>query len=132
MDKKSKWLIGLFFTLIVIATVWKYYVFVTKQDFIILNHISCDQSIESCFAYKCEDGDVECDSTPFKKISKNAKNIDACVGEDCPELSCSLDEVDCSITLCSEDSLEDGEICVYDPVTILEEPTATSTDQTGL
>lgn len=136
MDTKSKILIGVFFALIVTATVWKYYIFVTKQDFIVFNHASCNPGTESCFAYNCEINDEECDQAPFKKISKNAENITDCTIGKCSELSCGPGETDCVITLCSEETIEEGEVCVYNPVSISsfvsDESSATSSDQTDL
>jgi len=114
MDKKSKILIVIFFALVVILAVWKFYVFVVKKDFIITNHISCDPTYESCFATICEEGDTECDTEPYKKIEKNAKNIPLCDKNDptnCEELTCGQSEPDCVIILCSEETSEDGEKC---------------------
>ena len=115
MDNKSKVLIVVFFTLVVVLSVWKFYVYVIKKDFIVTNYISCDPVYESCFVADCEEGDDECDTEPYKKIEKNAKNIPFCDKnnvENCAELNCEEGENDCVITNCSEDVLEDGEKCV--------------------
>lgn len=102
--------------LIVIGvTVWKYDAYVSRQDFLIYDQVACDPEIESCFAYVCEEGDEECDTEPFKKITKSAENVSLCpnyIEGECSPLSCAEDEVDCEEILCSEDTLEDGESCV--------------------
>lgn len=118
MDTKSKLLIAFFLILVVLVTAWKYKVFVIDRDFVVYNNVSCDPYEESCFTYICEEGDEECDATPFKKIEKNARFIDACDianAEECPELSCGVSEEGCETTMCSEDVLEEGEQCLkYD------------------
>ena len=95
---------------------WKYKVFVIDRDFVVYDQVSCDPYTESCFASICEEGDEECDDTPYKKIEKSARFISACNvanGDECPDLSCGPTEVECVITTCSEDTLDDNETCVF-------------------
>jgi hypothetical protein len=115
VDTKSKVLIAAFFAVVVVATVWKYDAFVIRHDFRVYDQVPCDPITESCFAYECEEFDEECDDAPFKKIEKNAKYIPLCpnyLEEECKPLSCTTGEEDCVETLCSEDVLEEGEMCV--------------------
>ena len=123
MDTKSRILIVFFLILVAGVTVWKYKLFMIERDFVIYNNISCDPYNESCFAYICAEGDKECDATPFKRIEKNARFIEVCNmanAEECPELSCGVDEEGCLVTTCSEDVLEEGERCVkYDAQSVV-------------
>lgn len=127
VDTKSKVLIVLLVLVVVAVTAWKYDSFVTRHNFIVHDHIACDPDVESCFIYTCEEGDEECDDTPFKKIEKNAGNITTCpnyYAGNCPVLTCLEGEEDCAITLCNEETLEEGEECLlnipeaYDDSTI--------------
>lgn len=134
MDTKSKILIGLFILLVIGASVWKYKVFVVDRDFVIYNNIACDPYTEACFVYVCEEGDEECDDTPFKKIEKNAQFADLCdiaSGEECSGLICESNEEGCMIVTCSEEALEDGEQCVkYEMPVVVETDSDTASSTT--
>jgi hypothetical protein len=56
--------------------------------------------------------DLECDSSPYKRVEILKSDAPSCLEEHtCDSFSCSGIE-NCSITLCSEDELEDGEKCL--------------------
>lgn len=115
MDTPSKVLLVVFFTLVVIATVWKYDTFILKRDYVVYDYVSCDLALGSCFAYECAEDDEECDDTPYQKIVKNASAIPLCtnyIEDACPELTCGANEEGCEIISCSDETLEDGEYCV--------------------
>lgn len=117
MDKKSRYLLYLLIILLVGSAIYKFYKFVIERDFIITAEISCDPEVENCFIWDCDIADEECDQSPYKYITKNAKNAPLCdpyTDEGCEELFCSPGEADCEITICSEDELGDEEICSAD------------------
>ena len=111
MDTKSKVLIVLFFTLLGIGFASKYYTFFIQQDFLVYDQIPCNPALESCFIAACEE--EVCENAPYKKIEKSAQNIPFCdpSAEACPRPTCSQDEPNCTITVCSEESIEEGETC---------------------
>jgi hypothetical protein len=113
MDKKSKILIWVFVIALIISVGATYYRYVVKRDYIIFAHAPCDPKIESCFYYECEEGDAECEIEYYKKIEKKAFNIELCDSEnpDCQPLVCEPNEADCEITSCTEENVEDGELC---------------------
>ena len=115
VDTKSKLLIAAFFVIVVAATVLKYDTFVIRHDYLVYDQVACDPTEESCFAYECEEGDEECDDTPFKKVEKNVRNTALCpnyLEGTCEPLSCGPDEDDCTETTFTEDALEEGELCI--------------------
>ena len=114
MDAKSKILIGLFILFVIAAGVWKYHSFFVERDFVIYTWVSCDTTTESCFAMECEEGDEECDDWAYKKMEIPASETPYCdpyVDEECPEPVCEVGS-DCIEILCSEETLEEGEMCL--------------------
>ncbi len=127
MKKNSKWLLFVFIALLVSAVAWKYSVYFLERNFLITDHVPCDPSAESCFVQDCDPIDAECDTEPYKRIEKSAAYITLCPNyllDQCPALTCEVNEPDCVLTLCSEDTLEEGEICVYEPMSETSEPSA--------
>lgn len=113
MDKRSKVLITLFLVLFFVVGAYRYKEMVVERNFVIYAHSSCDIAVESCFVADCDESDPECDQTPYRKIEKTAKNIPECSpAEDCAELMCQEGEKGCVELYCSEETLEDDEMCL--------------------
>lgn len=116
MDKKSKILLIIFSLLLVGSvgiTIYKYEV---RNDYLISGSVPCDPQTESCFYVPCEDGDTSCNSNEveyYKKVEKRAFNIERCdpAVEGCNPLSCSENEDNCTVIYCSENNINDGEVC---------------------
>jgi len=128
MDNKSKIFFAVFFTLIVGSVFATYYRYVMVRDYIIEAEAPCDPYSESCFVYVCDSeageectGDPEEDTSYYKVIHRNAKNIPLCDpnDEDCEALVCPVGEADCEISLCDPEVEEDIECS--DPVAYTEE-----------
>jgi hypothetical protein len=118
VKKNSKWLLFVFIALLVSAVAWKYSVYFLERDFLITDHVPCDPSTESCFVQDCDLMGAECDTEPYKRIEKSAAYISLCPNyllDQCPALTCEVNEPDCTLTLCSEETLEEGEVCVHEP-----------------
>lgn len=119
MDKKSKIFFVVFFLLIAGSIGAAYYRYFVLRDYMIEAQASCDPFTENCFVYVCDPsveectGDPEEDTSYYKNISRNAKNIPLCdpVEEGCEALVCPVDEVDCTVTLCDADTASEGEVC---------------------
>lgn len=123
MKKNSKWLLFVFAALLVSAIAWKYSVYLIERDFFITDHIPCDPALDSCFVQECDAANMDCDPEPYKRIEKNATNITLCpnyLTDQCPALTCEANEPDCAVTLCSEETMEEGEVCIHTPETVLE------------
>ena len=115
MDRKSKILILIFALVIVSTFLWKYHTILQKHDFIIDTHIACDSSVNVCFTTVCDvESGEDCTDAVYAKLQKRAIDIPLCdkFKDNCPELTCAIGEPDCSITYCSDESLDDGESCV--------------------
>lgn len=124
MDKKSKIFFLVFFLLIVSSIAVTYYRFMVQRDYMIQAEAECDPYTESCFVYVCDPatettctGDPVQDTSYYKLIDRNAKNIPACdpADETCTALVCGEGEADCAYTLCDPATAKDGEAC-NDPV----------------
>jgi len=106
------------------AIIWNYRTYFIERDFLLHDAVECDPSLESCFVEVCDAGDEECDDEwTYKKITESARNVPACSSYqgDCPPLSCEPNESECTETVCSVASLEEGERCT-DETDIPEEP----------
>lgn len=90
---------------------YRYYHYVVKGDYVVLANVSCDPAVESCFVADCSpDEDPECDDTPYKKVEVLSAEAPGCLKEHtCEVFECTSES--CSVTECSEDALEDGEVC---------------------
>jgi hypothetical protein len=114
VDTRSQVLIILFLVLLVVTSIWKYDTFFVNRDYSIYTLVSCDPEEESCFSFVCEEGDEECDDSPYKKIEMLAADAPLCdpyTDETCDEPSCNAENGTCIVTVCSEDALEEGEMC---------------------
>jgi hypothetical protein len=132
VKRNSKWLLFVFAALLVSAVAWKYSVFLLERDFLITDHIPCDPALDSCFVQDCDPVDAECDSEPYKKIEKSAAHITMCPNylvDQCPALTCETGETDCVVTLCSDETVEEGEVCMYTPGPVLENESEMTTEE---
>ena len=109
MDKKSKILFLVFFLVLAGSIFLTYYRYMVVKDYVIETQVSCDPMVESCFIYVCDPengeectGDLEQDTSYYKLLHRNAKNIPLCdpAEADCPVAVCRPGEVDCQVTLC--------------------------------
>ena len=116
MDKKSKILFLVFFLVLAGSIFLTYYRYMVVKDYIIETQVSCDPMVESCFIYVCDPengeectGDLEQDTSYYKLLHRNAKNIPLCdpAEADCPVAVCRPGEVDCQVTLCDPAAGED-------------------------
>jgi hypothetical protein len=108
---KNKIFFTVFFLLLIASVSFTYYRIFIKENFLIINEVSCDPSIETeCFVSEevvCED--IEDNTTCsteiyyFKKITKFAYNIPECTDEECEELICLENEEGCEYTYCTEE-----------------------------
>lgn len=110
MDKRSEYLLWGFGLLTFAVALWGYHSIFIERDFIVQSITVCDPQTEICFM-QCTDN--ACEEEYYKKISKSAKNIPVCNGvmEACAPLACEPGELNCEITLCASDSVEEGERC---------------------
>ena len=125
----SRWLLFAFIALLASAIAWSYSVYFLERDFIITDNVACDPITESCFIQDCDSSDSACDSEPYKRIVKNAAFIKSCpnyILEECPALTCEVGELDCALTLCSKETVKEGEICIHTPESTPEAKEATA------
>ncbi|MFZ2299740.1 MAG: hypothetical protein WAW00_01225 [Candidatus Moraniibacteriota bacterium] len=125
MDKKSKIFFIVFFLLIAGSVAVSYYRFIVARDYIIQAEAQCDPYTEACFTYVCDPtageectGDPVEDTSYYKLIYRNAKNIPLCDpnDENCAALTCPEGEAECSFTLCDPATAEADSVVCNDPV----------------
>lgn len=89
----------------------RFYGYVVAKDFTAYFYGDCDAETSSCFVADCDPADPLCDSTPYTKLAVPFTNTPSCLLEyACEDFSCQ-ETTGCEETFCSDDSLEDGEIC---------------------
>lgn len=113
------WLLfSLAFLLLVIVAGYRYEQYVMARNFTFFANTACDSSLHDCFIADCspeEDG-LGCPNGPYAKVELSASDAPKCLSEhSCKSFSCDGLE-DCEITYCSEDILDEGEICSSDGV----------------
>jgi hypothetical protein len=60
--------------------------------------------------------DAECDQSPYKKVEILASFLRQCDSiENCVNYDCNNSDK-CRVEYCSEDILEEGEICIFTPM----------------
>src|SRR3990167_8746068 len=131
MDKKSQIFFLVMGLLILGSVAVSYYKYMVKRDYIVQAEAECDPYTEACFVYVCDPeageegtGDPVEDTSYYKLINRNAKNMPLCDPSDetCDALVCPAGEADCSFTLCDPATAEEGAEC-NDPVSYtLENP----------
>ena len=118
VKRNSRILIVVFVIVTTISIGLSFFRFFILRDYPLQSQIECDPTTEACFVYHCDatveecTGDPVVDTSYYKLIDRNAKNIPLCdpANEDCVPLECQENEVGCVITLCDA-SLEDGSEC---------------------
>jgi|GEM_PF-5535079 len=112
MDRKSRFLIGLFIVTSIFVVTFLFCKFYIQTDYNLRNEVECDPGTESCFVRSCgEDCEGE-ESWYYKVRTVSAQDIALCdphLGE-CPQVEC-LSVASCVEELCTEDSVPEGEHC---------------------
>jgi len=100
---------------------YRYEAYVARQAFTVNAAAPCDPSLHACFAADCSPvEDASCDTSPYEKVALPAAQAPDCLLENsCDSFSCDASD-DCTVTYCSADTAEDGEVCT--------DASATSTD----
>lgn len=122
-DMRSKVLLAVFGTAIILSVGVSFYRYMVVRDYIIEAQVDCDPTAEACFVYECdpesEDPEAMCTGSPeediwyYRIIHKNAMNISACDDQNqeaCASLTCAENEKECGYTFCEEGNA-DGVRC---------------------
>lgn len=110
------------FLLAVAFTIWfRFDQYVKQGNYTILATTVCDPTTQECFVADCDASDELCDKTPYQKVSILAADAPICLKEySCETFSCGMID-SCVSNPCSEETLEEGEVCfelpVYEPET---------------
>lgn len=112
MSKGSIFFFSTITILLLIVIIYRFEQYQVEKNFYIYGTVACDTEFESCFGYECAAEDAECEISAYKKVELHASNAPKCLFEnDCSSFSCTNLE-NCSETYCSEETLEDGEVCL--------------------
>jgi hypothetical protein len=111
MNKDTKYLLFFLGLIVLVIVGYRYQQYVINRNFTLLVNTVCDSQTEKCFVMDCVEGEEGCDKTPYKKVELVAKDAPQCLEEHtCTSFSCGKLE-NCTVSYCTEDTLEDGEVC---------------------
>ena len=83
--------------------VYRYDQYIIKKNYLLDVAVACDPAIENCFSAE--------DAEPYKKVQMLASEAPICLQEhSCEDFKCTAG-TSCVITLCSADTLAEGESC---------------------
>lgn len=106
---------------VVLATILlRFEQYEVEREYVVYSTAPCDQSEQSCFVWDCDIEDPDCDPTPYLKIEAPAHSLPECLTEaSCEDFVCDESQ-NCSISQCSHDTLEEGEICATPDMLVAE------------
>jgi hypothetical protein len=93
------------------SLLFAYHRFYKTRNYMVVAHVSCEPTEESCFVWTCDSATETCSEDPtenteyYKIIQKLAANVAVCApgGASCEEeLTCEPGEKNCKEILCSE------------------------------
>lgn len=103
------WVIILFAILIAIISSANRYIF--RKDFTFFVSAVCDTEKENCFVSDCNPDEVECDTTPYKKVYIRKIAAPSCLENHTCEVFDCMENGGCQIEYCANELVEEGEIC---------------------
>ena len=114
MNKNTKYFLILIALILLVVTGYRYKEYVIDKNFLLKVNTSCNPETEKCFIADESLVDENSDNPPYKKVEVMYRDAPLCLEEhDCTNFSCAtgLNENECRVVYCSQDSLEDGEKC---------------------
>ena len=115
MNKKKGHLFVLLLVGLIVVVGMRYKQYIFDRHFQLKVSAVCNPETEKCFVSDClPESDQECDTTPYKKVEIIDSFAPTCLEEHtCEYFSCDKISSDkCSVTYCSQDVLEEGEVCL--------------------
>jgi len=95
-----------------------FYRYFMVRDYIVYSHTSCDPAYYSCFSMIDATGDPTANNEFYSKVTTDAAHAPKCLDEqNCKQFGCGRDSVGCKVLYCSEETLEDGEVCTIQNIT---------------
>jgi hypothetical protein len=121
MNSNTKKEIVLIIAILAIIIGFRYQQYMVQRNFTLDVNVACVAGEQGCFAMDCSPEESEdCDTATYKKVNILASEAPQCLEEhSCEAFSCT-GLANCSIILCDDESIEDGEMC-----SIVESSTAT-------
>lgn len=103
----------LIFTLLVAVCVNNFVHYYALKDYELYTFVACDPDVHSCFKTDPEFSGFFFHEWPYSKVSIMARHAPVCLDEhNCETFTCEGLGSSCSITYCSEEVLEPGEVCL--------------------
>ena len=129
MFKKVNWFIVLILFLLVTVVGYRFYQYKILRNFLLEVNTVCNPEVEECFVMDCVEGELDCDTSPYKKVEILAHDAPVCLEEHmCESFSCPSYSNQCVVVYCSEETLLDGEICTKTTLPEITEPNATTSE----
>ena len=121
----NRWFFLMFFLVAATSVAATFYRIFIARDYFVLMETVCDPSASACFARDicetedgmCAEGDVPVETEYYKIVERKAFSFpEVCAtgsleNEICADVSCRPGEGECSETLCSKETVPEGETC---------------------
>ncbi len=114
MSKKTELITFLIsiFVLVVMVFAYNFLHYYTAKEYPLYSYTSCDPSRDSCFEVDPESENFAFYTEPYAKVDIIARYAPTCLNEHtCTNFTCIGIEDHCTVTYCSDEVLEDGELC---------------------
>lgn len=102
MKNKNKIILFTLLVLIAFSLSYKLKKYIIDRDYFVFMHAICKTGDRNCFSLN---------DTLYYKVYRKAYKVEACLKDGCNPFICEENEPDCITITCSENVLEDEEIC---------------------
>lgn len=108
-DTKTNALISVVLLLVIFSAGLSFYKYLYTQDYFVYAKVPCNTFYENCFIEECDLDDPRCNKDGlliYKIVEKKANAIP-------PVDTCSIDDLSCQVTYCTDDNIELFELDAY-------------------
>lgn len=122
---QSRWFFVIFFGLLFLSVGATFYRTFIARDYFVIMETTCDPAREACFERDicetedgmCAEGDMPVETSYYKIVERKAFAFpEVCASGSlgdpvCADLSCRPNEAECTETLCTDETVPEGESC---------------------
>lgn len=108
MKNKDKIILLTLLALIAFSLSLGFKKYVIDKDYYVFMHTPCVTEDSTCFSFEDEETG---ESELYLKVYRKAYKVEQCMNEGCDPYACNVDEVGCLTITCSEEDLDEGEVC---------------------
>lgn len=101
--QKNRILIIGLIAVVLVSLSFGFHKYIIQKDFFVYLYAPCDPAAQSCFEFEGEQ---------YLKMYQKAYVIEQCMDGSCDMYACEDGQNTCLVVECSEDELEEGEVCI--------------------